>query len=75
MKTGFNLVSNYIQAVSRLISLPPVMERVIAGARKNEREELEKEREREREREIEREKREREREREKKRQRKPQRET
>ena len=71
MKTGFKLVSNYIQALSRLISLPPVMERVIAGARKNEREELEKERERERERDRAREKRERE----KKRQRKPQRET
>ena len=50
MKTGFKLVSNYIQALSRLISLPTVMERVIAGARKNEREELEKERERKRER-------------------------
>ena len=50
MRTGFKLVSNYIQAHSRLIALPPVMERVIAGARKNEREELQKERERKRER-------------------------
>ena len=54
LKTGFKLVSNYLQAVSSLIGLPPVMERVIAGARKTEREELENERETQREREKER---------------------
>ena len=47
MKTAFKLATNDIQALSSLIGLPPVMERVIAGARKKEREELENERERE----------------------------
>ena len=32
MKTGFKLVSNYIQALSSLIGLPPVMERAFEGA-------------------------------------------
>ena len=38
MKTGFKLVINYIQALSSLIALPPVMEREFVGARKRERE-------------------------------------
>ena len=46
MKTGFQLVSNYIQALSSLIGLPPVMEREFADQEK-EREESETERERE----------------------------
>ena len=37
MKTGFKFVSNYIQALSSLIGLPPVMEREFADARKRER--------------------------------------
>ena len=32
MKTGFKLVSNYIQALSSLIGLPPVMEKEFVGA-------------------------------------------
>ena len=31
-QTGFKLVSNYIQALSSLIGLPPVMEREFVGA-------------------------------------------
>ena len=38
IKTAFKLAANDIQALSSLIGLPPVMERVIAGARKRERE-------------------------------------
>ena len=38
IKTAFKLATNDIQALSSLIGLPPVMERVIAGAGKKERE-------------------------------------
>ena len=31
MKTGFKLVSNYIQALSSLIGLPPVTKREFVG--------------------------------------------
>ena len=34
IKTAFKLATNDIQALSSLICLPPVMKRVIAGARK-----------------------------------------
>ena len=54
MKTAFQLATNDIQTLSSLIGLPPVMERVIAGARKQRNGgigEGEREREKERERE------------------------
>ena len=46
MKTGFKLVSNYLQALSSLIGLPPVMEREFADQEK-ERERSRRPRERE----------------------------